>query len=218
MVLVLILCGLARKRLLLELKGGTCGVMQKKEFLVVVFVSMVLSALAVGGVVWYGSRSPTRGGDFTLNYVGKDWTFSQNAKKLNLVYVGYSKCPDVCPMSLSYAAQAFRKLSAEDLEKVQFIFISVDVEHDTPEDVALYAKQFFPQFVGLTGTRASIDQTITAIGASYMIEQDTKSYLGYSIAHSDRIFFLNKKGFVIDTLPGLRSDEPLIQKVKENLL
>jgi len=157
------------------------------------------------------------GGDFTLNHRGKDWNLNQNAKKLNLVYVGYAKCPDVCPMSLSYASQAFRKLSAEDLEKVQFIFISVDVEHDTATAVADYAAAFFPQFVGLTGKKEQIDQTVSSIGASYMVEKDAKSYLGYSIAHSDRIFFLNKKGSVVDTLPGLRSDQDLLEKLKELL-
>lgn len=191
--------------------------MQKKEFLIVVLLSLVLSALVVAGIVWYGSRTPTLGGDFTLNYRGKDWTLSQNAKKLNLVYVGYAKCPDVCPMSLSYAALAFRKLPLEVLEKIQFIFISVDVEHDTANAVADYAAQFFPQFIGLTGAREKIDQTIGAIGASYMVEKNPNSYLGYSIAHSDRIFFLNKKGFVMDTLPGLRSDEALLKKIKEEI-
>lgn len=191
--------------------------MRKKELLLITLVSLILSAAIVSGVVWYGSRTPTMGGDFTLNYRGKDWNLSQNAKKLNLVYVGYAKCPDVCPMSLSYAAQAFRKLQVEDLEKVQFIFISVDVDNDTPDSVADYADQFFSQFVGLTGTRGPIDQTIGAIGASYMVEKDPKSYLGYSIAHSDRIFFLNKKGIVIDTIPGLRSDEVLLEKLKEYL-
>jgi protein SCO1/2 len=50
-----------------------------------------------------------------------------------------------------------------------------------------------------------------------MVEKNPNSYLGYSIAHSDRIFLLNKKGFVIDTLPGLRSDQALLDKLKELL-
>lgn len=191
--------------------------MKKNEFVILVVVSLILSGLIVGGVLWYGNQTPKMGGDFTLNHRDQDWTLSQNAKKLNLVYVGYAKCPDVCPMSLSYASQAFRKLAIEDLEKVQFIFISVDADNDTATSVSDYATQFFPQFVGLTGTREAIDRAIGPIGASYLVEKDPKSYLGYSISHSDRIFFLNKKGFVVDTIPGLRSDEALLQKLKENL-
>ena len=191
--------------------------MQKKEFLIVVLISAALSALVVSGVIWYGSKPPSLGGDFTLNHRGKNWNLGEHAKKLNLVYVGYAKCPDVCPMSLSYASQAFRKLSVEDLDEVQFVFISVDVENDTPDSVADYAANFFPQFIGLTGKKENIDQVVSSIGASYMVEKDPKSYLGYSIAHSDRIFFLNKKGFVVDTLPGLRSDQALLDKLKELL-
>ena len=140
--------------------------MQKKEFLIVVLISLVLSAMVVSGVVWYGSKRPTQGGDFTLNHRGRDWTLSENAKKVNLVYVGYAKCPDVCPMSLSYASQAFRQLSAEQLKDIQLIFISADVENDTAEGVADYAANFFPQFIGVTGKVVDSDRTITAIGAS----------------------------------------------------
>ena len=38
---------------------------------------------------------------------------------------------------------------------------------------------------------AGIDLAIKPFGASYMVEENPKSYLGYSIAHTDRIFVLN---------------------------
>lgn len=189
-----------------------------KRIFILSGVSFVLSLCFVLAVVWYERRqSVTLGGDFTLNHLGQSWTLSQHAKKLNLVYVGYVKCPDVCPMTLSFASQGFKKLSEKELVKTQFIFISVDVEHDTPESVAVYATQFFPAFVGLTGTQASIDKTVASIGASYMVEKDPKSYLGYSVAHSDRVFILNKDAEVIDSISNLRSAEVLIQKIKEHL-
>lgn len=191
--------------------------MKRKELFLVLLMSLAISALVVCGVVWYGSRQPTQGGDFTLNHRGSNWNLSKNAKKLNLVYVGYSKCPDVCPLSLSYAALAFKKLSPEVLQQIQFIFVSVDVEHETPAGVADYATNFFPDFIGLTGTKDAIDKAISLFGASYLIEKNPKSYLGYSIAHTDRIFILDKKGIVLTTLPGLRTDQTLIYKIKELL-
>ena len=187
-----------------------------KAFLVLTIV-LLLSILLIAGVIWYGSREPQLGGAFTLNHRDQDWALLDNAKRLNLVYVGYVKCPDVCPMTLTYAAQAFKQLTEEQGSSTQLIFISVDVANDTPKDVADYAEQFNPNFIGLTGSQENIARVVQMIGASYLMEKNPGSHLGYSIAHSDRLFFLNKKGFVIDTLPNPRSSEFLTQKIKDNL-
>ena len=102
-------------------------------------------------------------------------------------------------MALSYSSQAFASLSAKEKENVRLVFLSVDYEHDTAEAVATYAKQFNPEFVGLTGSKEQIDNIVNLFKASYIVEKDEKSYLGYSISHTDRIYFLNKKGIVLDT-------------------
>ncbi len=189
----------------------------RRLFLLVIPFTLALALLIVGAFLWYGSRAPHLEAHFSLNHRGENWSFDENAKKLNLVYVGYVKCPDVCPMSLSYAAQAFHKISKDQLKNTQLIFISVDTAHDTPASVADYAVQFYPSFVGLTGSQIKVDEAVRSMGASYMVEKDPKSYLGYSIAHSDRIFFLDKKGIVIDSLANPRSEESVTKKIKDLL-
>lgn len=184
------------------------------------FLSFLAAFILVAAAFYWifaQNRGPTLGGDFTLTHEGRPWNLKENAKDINLLYVGYAKCPDVCPMALSYTSQAFKELSGDDLHHVQMIFISVDATHDTPESVSTYAKQFHPTFVGLTGKSEQIDQAIKLFGASYMIEENKKSYLGYSIAHTDRLYILNKKGIVLDTIPSPRSTEEIVQKIKENL-
>lgn len=188
----------------------------KKQLLASFFVALC----ALGGIfywMWSSTQGPTLGGDFSLVHENSPWRFSENAKNLNLLYIGYAKCPDVCPMALSYTSQAIQSLTPDEQKNVQMIFISVDAKHDTAESVSTYAKQFFPSFVGLTGTQESIDQTIKLFGASYMVEENAKSHLGYSIAHTDRLYIINKKGRVIDTIPSPRSSEEIVQKIKENL-
>lgn len=177
--------------------------------------SGVLLALAL--TIWYGTRPPVLGGDFSLNHRGQTWDFSKDPKKLNLLYVGYAKCPDVCPMSLSVSGQAFKNLSPAELAQTRLIFVSVDSEHDTPESVAEYASQFYPDFIGLTGNAADIQKTVSLFGASFMVEKNARSYLGYSIAHTDKIFYLDRKGQVIDFIPQPRSSEEILSKIKEHL-
>lgn len=188
-----------------------------KKQILTAFFAAVLALAALGVGLWYSQQGPRMGGNFSLIHEGNMWTFSEHAKPLNLLYVGYAKCPDVCPMALSFSAQALKMLTSKEISQVQLIFISVDAKNDTAESVSTYAKQFNPEFIGLTGTQEAIDLAIKPFGATYMVEENPKSYLGYSIAHTDRIFILNKKGIVVDSIPSPRSAEEIVQKIKENL-
>jgi protein SCO1 len=180
-------------------------------------IIFVLSTFGLLGLIWHMNHPPLKGGDFTLNNNGQEWNFKKNAKKLNLLYIGYTKCPDICPMTMAYAGQAFSHLTPEQLDKVQFAFVSVDYTHDTPQAVHDYAVQFFKGFMGLTGTQQQIDLTVNSVGASYILEENVKSYLGYSITHSDRVFFLDDQGLVIDTELAIRSEDQILKKIKEHL-
>ena len=183
----------------------------------IVGAAFMVAALVLAGLIWYGTRVPERGGDFTLKNQQGDWQFQAHAKKLNLLYVGYAKCPDVCPMTLSFLTDAIKDLTEKERENVQVIFLSVDVDHDTAESVATYATQFNPGFIGLTGTKEQVDQVMRLVGASYIYEKDAKSYLGYSISHTDKVFFLNKKGIVKDEEPMVRSKDIVIEKIRSLL-
>ena len=180
-------------------------------------ISIALTCLGVGALIWYATYEKPMGGDFSLTYRGTAWNFSENANKLNLLYFGYAKCPDVCPLTLSIASQAFKGLSEDELKKVNLIFLSVDRDHDIPDDVANYAAQFFPSFKGLSGSREQIDEAVSMYAASYVVEENPKSYLGYSISHSDRIYFLNKNGIVQTTIASPRSPDEIIKTIKELL-
>lgn len=180
-------------------------------------IAFLITSALLGIFLWYVNREPKLGGDFTLNLNSQSWNFTTQAKPLNLLYIGYAKCPDVCPMSLTFAAQAFRQLSADDLKKVQFIFISVDHANDTAQNVFEYARQFYPDFIGLSGNKEQLDLAINTFKANYFVEKDPKSYLGYSIAHPDRIYFLDSKGIVIDTLSNPRSHDSILEMIKKNL-
>ncbi|WP_413584192.1 SCO family protein [Bdellovibrio sp. HCB274] len=189
----------------------------KKHIILASIFSAFLAIALLFALNHYQNRQPELGGDFQANYNGASWKFSDEPKKLNLLYFGYAKCPDVCPMALSYSAEALKFLTDKERENIRLIFVSVDVANDTPENVAVYAKQFDPGFIGLSGTKQSIDFAVHQFAASYIEEKDPKSYLGYSISHTDRIYFLNKKGIVLDTLPNPRSAQSIVEKIKENL-
>lgn len=181
------------------------------------FVTFSIATLVAVYFIWKLKYVPSYGGNFDLTYRAKPWTFADDAKKLNLLYFGYVKCPDVCPLTLSFAGGAFRGLTPAQLDNVRLIFVSVDQEHDDPIGVADYATNFFSSFIGLSGSLDQINSTIQMYPASYMVEKNPEAYIGYSIIHTDKIFFLNNKGIVQDFVASPRDSEIVLQKIKEYL-
>lgn len=182
------------------------------------FIALFIFSLAlVFGLLWYSSHTPSFGGDFTLQFKDQPWTFSEHKKPLSLLYFGYVKCPDVCPMTLSVARQAFLELNEKQRSRLQLIFVSVDRDHETAEEVATYAAQFHPQFIGLSGSREQIDNTVKLFKASYILEEDPKSYLGYSVAHTDKLYLLNSKGMVIDMIQSPRNSHEILEPLQRKL-
>ena len=89
---------------------------------------------------------------------GKPRTLADWKGKVNVVFFGYTQCPDVCPTTMAELAQIKRALGA-DGERVQGVFVSIDPERDTPTVLKAYLANFDPAFVALRG---SADQTKAA--------------------------------------------------------
>lgn len=170
----------------------------------------------VAFLIWNFTRPNRMGGDFSASFQGQPWSFSQAPRRVNLVYFGFISCPDACPLTLSHAGDAFTKLKATELEKVRLIFFTVD-PHDTAAKAAAFASGFYKDFLGVRGTEEQTLKATNLLGASFMIEQQPKSFLGYSVTHSDRLFFLNSSGEVIDSIGQPRSSEEILNKIRSYL-
>jgi len=137
------------------------------------------------------------GGDFTLlGPENKPWQLSQNSKKINLVFFGYTSCPDFCPITLEKYKKLNLLLKSANKD-IQFIFISVDAERDSIDKLQSYVHFYVPNGVGVTGSKQEIDKVAKLFGASYqkkgeLVDHSTYSYLlddkmttRYLFRHSD---------------------------------
>ncbi|WP_310621019.1 SCO family protein [Flexibacterium corallicola] len=102
------------------------------------------------------------GGPFSLlDKNGNSYTEANLGGKPSLMFFGFTYCPDVCPTTL-----ADMQLWIDDLgdkaEDVNFIFISVDPERDTPEVIGDYVAAFSEKIQPLTGSREQVDTVIKA--------------------------------------------------------
>ncbi len=123
------------------------------------------------------------GGSFELvSHKGEVTTQEAFKGKYTLVYFGYSFCPDICPTGLQNIAGGLDKLGAKG-ENVVPVFISVDPERDTPDQLAQYVELFHPRMIGLTGSEEQIKSITKKFRAYYAIRKDLGE-ADYPVDHS----------------------------------
>jgi len=136
------------------------------------------------------------GGDFVLQSAKGPVSLADYRGKTVVLYFGYVSCPDVCPTSLGLLSLALRKLTAEELKKLQVMFISVDPERDTVDKLKTYAEAFHPNIIGVTGSAKEIAAVAKHYGVMYAKVEMPDSALGYSVDHSSRYYVVGKDGAV----------------------
>jgi protein SCO1/2 len=79
----------------------------------------------------------------------------------------YTTCTTICPV-LSASFTNLRRELGPEIDKVQFISISIDPEHDRPEQMKKYLSRFTSQkgWDFLTGSREDITKVLKAFDAS----------------------------------------------------
>ena len=142
-------------------------------------------------------RKEDIGGDFTLtDGDGKPFSLSSLKGKVVILSFGYTHCPDVCPTELLTQNDVLKQLG-DQAKDVKVAFVSVDPERDTPEVIGKYAKQFNPDFIGLTATG---DQSLPVIKQQYRVVSakvnqgaDSNTYL---VDHTAGAYLVDKNGDV----------------------
>jgi protein SCO1 len=130
--------------------------------------------------------------DFSLtDATGQPFDFTQQtADKLTLLYFGYTHCPDVCPTTMADIAAALRALPAAESGKISVIFVSTDPTRDTPAVLHSWLAQFNPDFIGLTGSFATIQRAASALGIP--VSPPTTSADGdYTVTHGAEVLAFN---------------------------
>lgn len=154
------------------------------------------------------------GGDFTL--IGKDgWvSLSDFRGKVVAIYFGYTKCPDVCPTSLSILSHAIAQLSGEEKKNFQSIFISFDPERDSPKVLADYVTFFDESMIGLTAAPEDLNPVAAQYGAYYEKVAYSNSELLYGIDHTSVTYIVGKDGQLTAILPHSTSSKKVLESIR----
>ncbi len=153
-----------------------------------------------------------QGGDFVLTRDGRSFDLADHRGQVVLLYFGYTYCPDVCPTSMAMIRQALRQLDAEQLERVQAVFVSIDPERDTPEQLADYARFFHASILGVTGSEEELAEAGRLYGAAWRWA-DTGSAMGYAVDHSSNTYVIGMDGRLVETLPHGTGPQRILETV-----
>lgn len=163
----------------------------------VVFIAILT---LTGPYTYRGSliSPPVPAADFTLTQGdGAPFQLSAQKGKLLLLFFGYTTCPDVCPATLGEMKQVRARLDKQ-AEEVEFIFITVDPQRDTPERLGKYVSAFDPNFIALSGSEVELDPVWKSFGVYHEIVP-SGSGAGYLVNHSARIYLIDPSGNLLLT-------------------
>jgi protein SCO1/2 len=193
----------------------------------VLLVLLLLVAAALGGFLWLkGDQVPQLGKNMVTGRIavggpyalidqdGKPRASTDFAGKYQLIYFGYTFCPDVCPTTLALMAATLEKLGT-DQDRIVPVFITIDPERDTPDVLKKYTAAFGPRFVGLTGTPdqiAKVEKEFRVYAKKGPVENGT-----YAMDHSSVMYLMGPDGKLVSFYDEATTPEDLAQKLKTKL-
>jgi protein SCO1/2 len=133
--------------------------------------------------------------DFTLpGSKGQPLSLSDLRGKWTLLFFGYTHCPDFCPLTLA-DWKNIKTALGDDAEQVNFLFISVDGERDTPEVMSRYLGRFDPVFVGMSGDAATLAEIGPDYGLDYTLH--TEEGENYAVDHTTAVYLLDPQSRIV---------------------
>lgn len=148
--------------------------------------------------------------DFALtDHTGQVRMDEDFAGQWQLVFFGFTNCPDVCPTTLAVISQVMEELGRR-ADRVQPLFVSIDPERDTVEQMAEYVGNFHPSIVGLTGSPEEIARTTDNFRIYYEKVAQEGAPDGYTMSHTSAVYLISPEGrFVRPYRYGIAPDEIL---------
>ena len=165
-----------------------------------------------------GYGTPQIGRDFTLiDQHSIQRSTSDFKGKYRLIYFGYSFCPDICPMGLQNMSEALTALG-RDVDEVIPIFVTIDPERDTVENLKIYAGNFHPKFIMMTGTLAEITPILKDYKVYAVKARPDGTMADYLMDHSTLIYLMDRKGVFVKSFPHTIAGEALAKAITTILI
>ena len=167
-----------------------------------------VALLVIGVGIWVGWATPFFGSPVTpeaagivfddpqqidtvhlVDHKGKEFDVERLQNRWSLIYFGFTNCPDLCPLTLTQFAKVDEELGTEPTPPIQYIFVSVDPDRDTPDQLGAYVEFFLPELIGVTGNSVDLENFASQLAVGFKAHSDKGE--NYPVDHSNAILLIN---------------------------
>ncbi|MBZ9613689.1 SCO family protein [Rheinheimera maricola] len=116
--------------------------------------------------------------------------------KWTLAFVGYTYCPDICPLTLAKLAGLQPELAKLVEQPLNVWFVSVDPKRDTIAQLNSYVSYFEQANVlGMTAGHDQLFPFVRQLGLMYALSSTTEE--DYLVDHSASVVLINPQGQLV---------------------
>lgn len=131
----------------------------------------------------------------SLSVPGEEVAFRAEPDGLQVVYWGFTNCPDVCPTTMADLAVALRRLDPEQAERVDVVMATVDPARDL-DVLDSYVTSFVPDATALgTPDEALLEEAAAPFGASWEIRTLDDGTI--EVDHSPFLYVVDDEGRLV---------------------
>lgn len=150
--------------------------------------------------------------DLSIYHLPGTWTTQDNENirleelrgKVLVMVMIYTSCQASCPRLVADMRNLREKVSPENNKIVQYVFVSIDPETDTPENLKAFAKENKmdnDQWLFLRGSKEDTREFAAVLGVNY------KRISPMDFSHSNIISVFDRNGVLVQQKAGLGADD-----------
>jgi protein SCO1/2 len=151
------------------------------------------------------------GGDFILiDQNGNKFDTVNMRGKYQLIYFGFTSCPDICPASIIEISKAIERLNNQyGINNIIPMFVTIDPKRDNVTQLKAYFENIDPNIIALTGNEQEVNQVAKKFRVYYSIAEGAdKVKNDYMINHSSFFYLVGPDGkFIKHYVPGAKGEE-----------
>jgi len=154
--------------------------------------------------------------DFALiDHDGRPVTLASYRGHPVLLFFGYTRCPDVCPLTLDKIRRSLAALGG-GADDVRVLLVTNDPARDTPVVLRDYTARFGPRVVGLTGDSVALERARAGYGAYFMpaAAHEHGAAPARMMAHSSVVYGIDRAGNLQVVIPEGVKQESLTDDVR----
>jgi len=158
------------------------------------------------------------GGSFSLvTHDNLPFTQDDLVGAWNLIYFGFTHCPDICPEELDKMSQMIDLVAASQPKTMRPVFITCDPARDTPAVVKSYLSEFHPALIGLTGTWEQVKAVCKAYRVYFSTPPNVKPGEDYLVDHSIYFYLMDPEGDFVEAIGRQHSPERAASIILEHI-